>query len=35
MIHMDEGTPHMHVVFVPLTADKRLSAKDIIGNRKS
>ena len=24
----------MHVVFVPLTADKRLSAKDIIGNRK-
>lgn len=34
MIHMDEGTPHMHVVFVPLTADKRLSAKDIIGNRK-
>lgn len=31
---MDEGTPHMHVVFVPLTADKRLSAKDIIGNRK-
>lgn len=34
MIHMDEGTPHMHVVFVPLTVDKRLSAKDIIGNRK-
>lgn len=34
VIHMDEGTPHMHVVFVPLTADKRLSAKDIIGNRK-
>jgi regulator of replication initiation timing len=34
VIHMDEGTPHMHVTFVPLTADKRLSAKDIIGNRK-
>lgn len=34
MIHMDEGTPHMHVTFVPLTKDKRLSAKDIIGNRK-
>ena len=31
---MDEGTPHMHVTFVPLTKDKRLSAKDIIGNRK-
>lgn len=34
VVHMDEGTPHMHVVFVPLTEDKRLSAKDIIGNRK-
>jgi len=34
VVHMDEGTPHMHVVFVPLTPDKRLSAKDILGNRK-
>ena len=34
VVHMDEGTPHMHVVFVPLTPDKRLSAKEIIGNRK-
>lgn len=34
VVHMDEGTPHMHVVFVPLTPDHRLSAKDIIGNRK-
>ena len=34
VVHMDEGTPHMHVTFVPLTQDHRLSAKDIIGNRK-
>ena len=33
-VHMDEKTPHMHLCFVPLTADGRLSAKDIIGNRK-
>lgn len=33
VIHMDERTPHMHLCFVPLTADNRLSAKDIIGNR--
>ena len=31
---MDEKTPHMHLCFVPLTADGRLSAKNIIGNRK-
>ena len=31
VIHMDEKTPHMHLVFVPLTEDDRLSAKDIIG----
>lgn len=34
VVHMDEKTPHMHLVFVPLTDDNRLSAKDIIGNRK-
>lgn len=34
VVHMDEKTPHMHLSFVPLTADKRLSAKDIIGNKK-
>lgn len=33
-IHMDEATPHMHVVFVPLTPDHRLSVKEILGNRK-
>jgi hypothetical protein len=31
VIHMDEKTSHMHLVFVPLTDDDRLSAKDIIG----
>ena len=34
VVHMDEKTPHMHLSFVPLTADKRLSAKDILGNKK-
>lgn len=32
---MDEKTPHMHLCFVPLTRDKRLSAKEILGNKKS
>ena len=31
---MDEKTPHMHLCFVPLTADGRLSAKEIVGNKK-
>ena len=31
---MDEKTPHMHLCFVPITADGRLSAKDIVGNKK-
>ena len=34
MVHMDEKTPHMHLSFVPLTADGRLSAKEIVGNKK-
>ncbi|HBT64622.1 MAG TPA: plasmid recombination enzyme [Ruminococcaceae bacterium] len=33
VVHMDERTPHMHLCFVPLTPDNRLSAKEIIGNR--
>lgn len=28
-VHMDEATPHMHLGVVPVTADGRLSAKDI------
>lgn len=28
-IHFDEKTPHMHLYFVPLTSDGRLSAKEV------
>ncbi len=31
VVHMDETNPHMHVCFVPITKDNRLSSKDIIG----
>lgn len=33
-LHLDEKTPHIHVVTVPITSDGRLSAKEMIGNRK-
>jgi len=33
-LHMDERTPHLHAVIVPLTADGRLSAKEIVGNKR-
>lgn len=33
-VHLDERTPHMHFGFVPLTEDGRLSAKEVIGNKK-
>ena len=33
-IHRDEATPHLSAFVVPLTADKRLSAKEFIGDRK-
>lgn len=32
-VHMDEKTPHIHAVIVPLTEDGRLSAKELIGNK--
>ena len=35
VVHMDETTPHLHLCFVPLTRDKRLPAKEILGNKKS
>ena len=35
VVHMDEKTPHLHLCFVPLTKDKRLSAKEILGSKKS
>lgn len=34
VVHMDERTPHMHLCFVPLTPDNRLSAKEVIGGRE-
>lgn len=33
-LHRDEKTPHFHAIIVPLTKDGRLSAKEIIGDRK-
>ena len=35
IVHMDEKTPHMHLCFVPITPDNRLSAKAFLGNQKS
>ena len=35
VVHMDEKTPHLHFCFVPLTRDGRLSAKEILGNKKA
>ena len=32
VVHVDEKTPHMHLRFVPLPPDRRLSAKDIVSN---
>ena len=35
VVHMDETTPHMHLCFCPVTSDGRLSAKEVLGNRKA
>lgn len=32
-LHMDEKTPHVHCVFVPLDNDAKLNAKEIVGNK--
>lgn len=32
-VHLDEKTPHMHFNFVPVTADGRLSAKDVLSKK--
>ena len=34
-LHLDEKTPHLHVITVPLTSDGRLSAKEVVGNKKA
>jgi chaperonin cofactor prefoldin len=33
-VHLDERTPHIHATVVPLTPDGRLSAKEMMGDRK-
>lgn len=33
-LHMDEKTPHLHIVAIPLTKDGRLSAKEVFGDVK-
>ncbi len=33
IVHLDERNPHAHCVFVPITADGRLCAKDVIGGK--
>jgi len=35
IVHMDEKTPHLHLCFVPITRDGRLSAKQILGNKST
>lgn len=32
-VHMDEKTPHMHLCFVPITPEGKLSAKTVLGNQ--
>jgi len=34
VLHVDEQTPHIHAHIVPITADGRLSAKDLIGGTR-
>lgn len=34
VVHLDEKTPHMHICFVPITRDGKLSSKTIIGGPK-
>ena len=34
VVHLDEATPHLHFVFVPITEDDRLCSKEIIGGPK-
>ena len=34
VLHLDEATPHIQAVFVPLTAHHRLSASELVGGRE-
>ncbi len=33
IVHLDETGPHAHCVFVPITADGRLSSKEVLGGK--
>ncbi len=33
IVHLDEHTPHLHIDFIPLTTDGRLSAKSLFGGK--
>ena len=33
IVHLDETGPHAHCVFVPMTADGRLSSKEVLGGK--
>ena len=33
IVHLDETGPHAHCVFVPLTADRRLCSKEVLGGK--
>lgn len=35
VLHLDERTPHLHAITVPLTEDGRLSAKEVYGNKSA
>lgn len=32
-VHLDETTPHIHLLFTPITKDNRLSCKDLYGGK--
>lgn len=32
-LHLDETTPHIHLIFTPITQDNRLSMKDLYGGK--
>lgn len=33
VVHLDETTPHIHLLFTPITKDNRLSCKDLYGGK--
>lgn len=35
IVHLDETSPHMHLMFVPVTKDNRLCARDIFNGKRA